>query len=46
MIPPLMAIAGGEWAFTMLVLGPMFGTWAMVRLRQLPEAKNMASGNR
>ena len=46
LIPPLVAIVGWEWAFTVLALGPMFGIWAMVRLRQLPEAKKMASGNR
>ncbi|MEO1348500.1 MAG: MFS transporter [Cyanobacteria bacterium J06635_15] len=46
MIPPLVARVGWEWAFCVLALGPAFGIWSMVRLRQLPEAMKMASGNR
>jgi MFS family permease len=38
----------GGWrlAFALLALGPVVGIVAMVRLRGLPEAKLMASGNR
>jgi MFS family permease len=38
----------GGWrlAFALLALGPIVGIVAMVRLRGLPEAKLMASGNR
>ena len=46
MIPPLVESVGWEWAFCGLALGPAFGIWSMVRLRQLPEAVKMASGNR
>jgi len=46
MIPPLVERVGWEWAFAALALGPIFGLWSMWRLRQLPEATKMASGNR
>lgn len=46
MIPPLVELVGWEWAFTVLVLGPLFGIGSMARLRGLPEAAKMASGNR
>ncbi|WP_017326060.1 MFS transporter [Synechococcus sp. PCC 7336] len=46
MIPPLVEAWGWEWAFWILALGPVFGIWNMWRLRQLPEAIAMASGNR
>jgi MFS family permease len=46
MIPPLVQRVGWEWAFTVLVLGPLFGIASMARLRGLPEAVKMASGNR
>jgi MFS family permease len=32
--------------FPVLALGPVFGIWSMLRLRRLPEAARMASGNR
>ena len=32
--------------FMILALGPVFGIWSMQRLRRLPEALRMASGNR
>ncbi|UCF19936.1 MAG: MFS transporter, partial [Gemmatimonadota bacterium] len=46
LVPPLVERLGWEWAFVLLVLGPLFGIASMVRLRSLPEAVKMASGNR
>jgi len=46
MIPPLVEVLGWEWAFATLVVGPIFGIASMARLRRLPEATKMASGNR
>ncbi len=46
LIPPLVERVGWEWAFLVLVVGPLCGIAAMVRLRRLPEAVKMASGNR
>ncbi|MBE3640301.1 MFS transporter [Mangrovicoccus algicola] len=45
---PLMAAAlgGWQWAFAILVPGPVIGAWAMLRLRRLPEAARMAHGAR
>lgn len=45
-VPPLTELVGWPWAFATLALGPAFGTVSMLRLRGLPEARNMASGNR
>ena len=45
-VPPLVAAVGWTWAFPVLALGPAFGLWSMLRLRRLPEAVQMASGNR
>ena len=45
-IPPLTDLFGWERAFMVLALGPAFGAWSMLRLRKLPEAARMASGNR
>ena len=33
-------------AFLMLAVGPALGTWAMLRLRRLPEAAALAGGRR
>ena len=46
LIPPLVDWVGWDYAFCVLALGPVFGIWSMLRLRQLPEAVHMASGNR
>lgn len=46
MIPPLVDRIGWEWAFATLAIGPLFGIISMARLRSLPEAVKMASGNR
>jgi len=45
-IPPLAGIVGWEWVFVVLSPGPLFGIWSMLKLRRLPEAAQMASGNR
>jgi MFS family permease len=45
-IPPLADRFGWERAFLILALGPACGAWSMLRLRRLPEAVRMASGNR
>lgn len=45
-IPELVTSMGWEWVFTVLAIGPAFGVWSMLRLRGLPEALKMASGNR
>lgn len=46
LIPPLAGRFGWERAFLILAAGPVFGAWSMLRLRRLPEATRMASGNR
>jgi MFS family permease len=46
LIPPLLDAVGWRWGFAVLALGPVFGVWSMVRLRGLPDAVRMASGNR
>jgi MFS family permease len=45
-IPPIADIVGWKWVFTILALGPAFGVWSMMKLRAMPEAEKMASGNR
>ncbi len=45
-IPPLVEIIGWEWVFAVLAPGPVFGIWSMLKLRLMPEATRMASGNR
>jgi MFS family permease len=45
-IPPLVDAVGWEYVFMVLALGPAFGIWSMWRLRQLPEALRLASGQR
>ncbi len=45
-VPPLVEAVGWRWAFAVLALGPAVGVWSMQRLRRLPEAVRMASGNR
>jgi MFS family permease len=46
LLPIVKDSSGWGWAFAMLALGPIVGTAAMMRLRSLPEAKNLAGGKR
>ena len=44
--PVLVDRLGWEWAFVFLAAGPVVGIVSMLRLRGLPDATRMASGNR
>lgn len=46
LIPATIDWLGWEYVFMVLAIGPLFGLWSMLKLRQLPEANKMASGNR
>jgi hypothetical protein len=46
LLPIIQESQGWGLAFAMLAIGPALGTLAMLRLRQLPEAVRMSSGNR
>jgi MFS family permease len=46
LLPPLAEAIGWPRVFPVLALGPAFGIASMLRLRRLPEAAKMASGNR
>jgi MFS family permease len=46
LIPIFVDAQGWTLAFLMLAVGPALGTWAMLRLRQLPEAAALAGGRR
>ena len=46
LVPWLVERVGWEWAFLFLMPGPLLGTVAMLRLRALPEASQLAGGNR
>ncbi len=46
LVPSLADRFGWEWAFAFLAPGPIVGIASMLRLRTLPEATRMASGNR
>ena len=45
-VPALEPHVGPGWTLAVLALGPLLGTWQMARLRAMPEAVKMASGNR
>ncbi|MBA2691078.1 MAG: MFS transporter [Rubrobacter sp.] len=44
LIPVLETLVGWQWAFAILVPGPLFGLLAMLRLKSLPEAEKIAGG--
>jgi MFS family permease len=44
--PALERIVGWNWAFAFLAIGPAVGIWAMVTLRGLPQARQLAGGKR
>ena len=46
LVPALLGPLGWWPVFALLALGPVGGIAAMLRLRELPEAERMASGNR
>ncbi len=46
LIPSFVAWIGWGWAFSILVIGPAIGIWAMTTLRRQPAAVRMASGKR
>ena len=46
LVPVFVDSQGWSLAFAMLALGPVFGVWAMLRLRGLPEAASLAGGRR
>ncbi len=46
LVPALLDALGWAGAFALLAAGPAFGIVSMARLRGLPEARAMASGNR
>lgn len=43
-VPSVAEIVGWRWTFLVLVPGPVLGALAMLLLRRLPEAKNIAGG--
>jgi MFS family permease len=46
LVPVLVAWVGWRYVFMFLAIGPVWGVISMIKLRALPEAKAMASGNR
>lgn len=46
LVPILARHFGWRWAFTSLSIGPMFGIWAMARLRQHTASRQIAGGRR
>jgi len=46
MLPSVVGVVGWRWAFSVLALGPVVGTWAMVALRGSPMAFKLAGGKR
>ena len=45
-LPGWIGLAGWNWAFAPLAIGPFLGVWAMLSLRRLPAAEKMAGGKR
>lgn len=46
LIPEVAAWIGWQWAMAPLVLGPIFGVWAMARLRAHPDSVKLANGKK
>ena len=46
LLPWLREHVGHQYGLSVLAIGPVFGIYAMLKLRGLPEAKHLASGNR
>ena len=46
LVPAVAGAAGWRYAFAVLAPGPLLGTLAMLRLRRLPEAAQIAGGRR
>ncbi len=46
LLPIVKDLSGWGWAFAILALGPVVGITAMLRLRSLPESRNLAGGKR
>jgi MFS family permease len=46
LIPWMVEMVGWRYAFAALAIGPVFGIWAMARLRARPEARKLAGGKR
>ena len=46
LMPLFIDAVGWRFAFVPLALGPVFGVWAMVRLRFHPDAVKLAGGHR
>lgn len=44
--PEVAAWIGWQWAMAPLALGPVFGMWAMARLRAHPDSVKLAGGNK
>jgi MFS family permease len=44
LVPVVVGAVGWGWAFAGLAVGPAAGSWAMWRLRGLPEARKLAGG--
>lgn len=46
LLPAVASAIGWRWSMSVLVIGPVVGVWAMLTLRQRPEALRLAGGKR
>ena len=46
LLPKVAATIGWRWSMSVLAIGPALGVWAMLVLRQRPEARLLAGGAR